>query len=369
MKVAMFLSSHNIGLSTLLTEQAIHFSKLHDLEFVFLTGENEQEKGLKKKLIDCHLAYTIINGLDYHQDFWKLVNKFWSFVATNQPDIVHVQTNWQLIISALVKLRSTKKFKIIYTIHGYRHNKKYISYIALLVIQFLLSIFADHVFAASTAVYKKFNFIQKKTSILPLGVDESFFSSDIQTCVASTPLTIIFPGQFRVGKNQHLIINAVSQYIAKTKDSTIQVYLPGEGPLKSSYQSLTSQLDLSSNIHFPGQMSRDEILSLYKKSNIAIIPSNSETFGHAIAEPFVLGLCVISRRTGIAEDIIIPSDNGFLFDSDQQIADILIELYESQNTICQTGLNTFKTRDFLRWQNIANLYSETISKLYKENTL
>jgi glycosyltransferase involved in cell wall biosynthesis len=364
-KIAMFLSSHNIGLSSLLTEQAFHFSKLSNIQFVFLAGENEQEKGLQDKLRSNNLVFEVIEGLDDHGSFWSLVKKFRNFIAEQQPDIVHVQTNWQLIIAQITKIFSKREYKILYTIHGYRNNNnnKYKSYFALIIIQTLLRLFTTHVFAASTMVYKKFSFLRRKISILPLGVDDVFFHSSHRVLNSDNGIKIIFPAQFRQGKNQDVLIKAVFEYIQKTSDKSIKITLPGDGPLLHECKNLVKLLELENNIYFPGQVPINDISSMYQDSNVAIVSSNSETFGHAIAEPFVLGLCVITRRTGIAEDIIVHGDNGFIFDYDQEISDVLIQLFRNKELIYKTGRKAFESRDFFRWEAIAKKYEQYIMNL------
>jgi hypothetical protein len=49
-KILFFLSSHKIGLSNLLSEQALYYKQLQHLEFTFIAGENEQEEGLIIKI-------------------------------------------------------------------------------------------------------------------------------------------------------------------------------------------------------------------------------------------------------------------------------------------------------------------------------
>ena len=55
---------------------------------------------------------------------------------------------------------------------------------------------------------------------------------------------------------------------------------------------LASALYLQDRISFPGLCSKRQTKELYLQSNIGIVSSNSETFGHSIVEPFVLGRCI-----------------------------------------------------------------------------
>jgi glycosyltransferase involved in cell wall biosynthesis len=360
MKILFFLSSHKIGLSNLLAEQAIFLNQLKDIDFYFVAGENEQETGLgeliKKHLITCKR----IHGIDEHDHFWQLVKEFSAYMDEISPDIVHVQTNWQLVIATIAKFFVYKKYKIFYTIHGFRNNQKYKAKIALHIIQLLLFLFADRIFAASTVVYEKFIFVKRKISLLYLGVEEKFFTIKTPIAPSVNGVRMIFAGQFREGKNQLSLIPIINEYIKLTDDHSIKLILPGNGPLREVCIKLTEQYNLEKYIEFPGQISRQELIELYKTCNIAIIPSASETFGHAIAEPFVLGMCVISRKVGIAIDIIQQANNGYIYETDNELLKILYELNQNKTKIQTCGINAFSQRNEFRWTNIAEKYSKIL---------
>lgn len=359
-KILFFLSSHKIGLSNLLSEQALYYKQLKYLDFIFIAGENEQEQGLRKRLEAQNISYKIIHGLDEHNDFLNLIKEFKLHVNSVKPDVVHVQTNWQLVIAIVTKIFVTKKYKIFYTIHGYRNNHKYKAIIALLLIQSLLYLFSDAVFAASKIVFQKFSLIQKKLHILYLGVEENFFSRTSPVVHDAKSIKMIFPAQFREGKNHYALINTIAQYIELTGDHTITLSLPGEGALKAECVTLTKKLNLENNITFPGHVTRETILQHYESCNVAIIPSNSETFGHSIAEPFVLGMCVISRNTGVAVDVIKNAHNGFIFETDGELLNILINLHQNTALIQKCASNAFAKRDLFKWNTLSNQYQKFV---------
>jgi glycosyltransferase involved in cell wall biosynthesis len=359
-KILFFLSSHKIGLSSLLTEQALYYKQLKHVDFTFIAGENEQEQSLRQRLEAQNISYKIIHGLDEHKDFLNLIKEFKLHVDSVKPDVVHVQTNWQFVIAVATKFFITKKYKIFYTIHGYRNNHKYKSLIALLLIQLLLYFFANTVFAASKIVFQKFWLIQKKLQVLYLGVEENFFTRTSSIVHDVKSIKMIFPGQFREGKNQYALINTVAKYIHLTGDNSITLSLPGEGQLKDECLALCKKLKLEKNVIFPGHVTRDTIIQHYEACNVAVIPSNSETFGHSIAEPFVLGMCVISRNTGIAMDVIENAHNGFIFETDEELLSILVNLNQNKSLIQKCANNAFENRALFKWNTLSNQYQKFV---------
>jgi glycosyltransferase involved in cell wall biosynthesis len=128
-------------------------------------------------------------------------------------------------------------------------------------------------------------------------------------------------------------------------------------------KSLTKRLGLENKVYFPGLLTPNELLQCYRTCQIALVPTNTETFGYCIAEPYILGKVVISRRTGISEDIIIPGETGFLFDTEEELLEILIDILPDKERSAYVANNAFKNRDIFRWDNICEKYLRMINDL------
>jgi glycosyltransferase involved in cell wall biosynthesis len=356
MKLLFFASDYKIGLSSLLTEQAIAMQNA-DMNPVCLAGENEQEAGLSEKLQAKKVNLVRLDGLDEHLKFKKLSSKIGFIIQKNQITHVHVQNNWQLVLVAFYKYKNIlpKHFKIIYTLHGFRHNDVIKSVIAVLIIGILLFLFADTIIVMSNYARKRFFLLSYKIKKLYLGIDNMYFEKEKNT-IDTSSLKLIFPAQFRKGKNQHILINAISHYIDQTHDSTIQLYLPGSGPLLKMYEKLVNENNLRDNIIFPGQCTKTQIKELYESCNIAVISSNSETFGQSIVEPFVLGRPVLTRRVGIATDIIIAGKNGFFFENEKDLTEYLIYFSKNKSLLKKMGNTNFSHRNIFSWKEIIGKY-------------
>ena len=362
-KLLFFASDFKIGLSALLTDELIAFYQ-YGIDIVAIAGENEQELGLTEKVKSENIPFTRIAGLDCHANFRVLVEKIKEIIVENNIHIVHVQNNWQLALVAYIKykLLFKHKIRIVYTLHGFRHNSIWKSYIAQVIIGAALLLFADRVICMCSYLKRKFRLLSYKIELLPLGVPSSFFTEEFQQ-LPQNGLQMIFPAQFRHGKNQDVIIRAFAEHIKRTKDDNSRLILPGAGDLLNEMKKLVESLGLSDRVEFPGLLSKEDIRQLYFKSNIGIVSSNSETFGQSIVEPFVLGRCVISRPVGIANDIIQNGVNGYIYNHEKELTEIFDNLYAHQELICQIGENNFRERDLFNWERISRVYKEKILSL------
>lgn len=140
------------------------------------------------------------------------------------------------------------------------------------------------------------------------------------------------------------------------------MYLPSNGPLLDNVKTLVQKLHLEDNILFPGKLRLSEVLSLYEKCNIALCSSNVETYGCCIAEPFMLGRCVITQKTGVAEDIIRHGRNGYLFDTANELCDILVALHKNPEKIAATANQAFNDRTVFMPQNVLASYVASLKK-------
>lgn len=359
-KLLFFASDFKIGLSTLLTDELIALYR-YGIEVCAVAGENEQESGLSKKIKIEAIPIFRIDGLDRHEKFKELAISLIDIMVKNKIRVVHVQNNWQLALMAYVKFKLCfkQKIRIIYTLHGFRHNHLLKSYVAQVIIGLGLLCFADKVICMSDYLRKKFKLLSYKIELLPLGVSTSFFSGNYCP-LPQNGLQMIFPAQFRHGKNQDIIIRAFAEHIRRTNDNDSKLVLPGAGDLLSEMKGLTERLGISNRVEFPGLLCKEDVRLLYLKSNIGIVSSNSETFGQSIVEPFVLGRCVISTPVGIANDIIQNGVNGYIYTSQKDLVEKFDYLYTHQNMIYQMGENNFKERDLFNWERISQVYKEKI---------
>jgi len=251
---------------------------------------------------------------------------------------------------------------MVYTVHAYRNNERYKSYLARFILTLFLAFFVDKVICMCTSLKKKFRWISYKIAMLPLGVDEKFFEGSYQP-LSIDNLRLIYPAQFRIGKNQDVVIRAFAEYRNATHDMDSILILPGDGELLQKMKDLCKDWGIEQQVLFPGYCSKKEILAYYNKSNTAVVASDSETFGLCIAEPFVLGLNIITTRVGVASDIIRDKEGGFYFKTQQELTSILLDLSKNLIQIRQNGERNFQIRDKFRWSIITKEYLKIINQM------
>lgn len=365
MNLLFFIDSgFNYGVNPFLVEQIRSIHKQHNRTFA-AGSLKELENNLIDSLRQDNIGTLSLDGMEKHQNFKTHVKQLSEYILTYDINIVHAQTNWQLallIITRLYLLFNKHRFNIIYTIHAYRNNEYRLkSFLARMIIGTMLFFFVDKIICTSSFLVKKFRLLKYKIVQIPLGVSQSFFGP-YKEC-NTDHLRIVFPAQFRTGKNQDILIKAFSEYIKETSDYTSSLCLPGDGALLEKMKSLVQSFGIEKQVIFPGQCPKEKIRLFYEESNIAIIPSNSETFGLCIVEPYVLGRCIITRHVGVADDIIKNDINGYFFNNTEDLKEILIKIASNKNNLKLIGWYNFEHRDNFNWDSIATRYLKFIKAL------
>jgi glycosyltransferase involved in cell wall biosynthesis len=361
------MSIHRIGLTSQLYYQAKNMLENHEIKLLGISGEGEQYPGLKKQAVKRGINLVEINGIDHHRNFIPLVRSLHTLVEKFQPNIVHVRTNWQLALAIALKYCHRSKFMILSTIHGYRHNHPQKAVIAKYLIGLSLRMFADKVITPSSFLKNQFSILGDKRIVIPIGVDDEFFDiTDIHFSVTGKK-RIVFAGEFRKGKNQDMLIRALYRYIKDTGDEDVCMILPGEGPYRHQCEQLAVQLGVNNKVYLPGFLDRKSMLECYLNSQFVIVPSNSETFGHCVTEPFVLGLIVITRPVGVALDIIKNGKTGFIFNDEEELISILKLVIRNEALCTEISKAALLNRDYLRWSNVGRCYSKLLRDMMGDN--
>ena len=353
-----------MGLTQALTEQILELRKETSLELLVASSENEMEPGLHKKIDEAGVRKEIVNGLDVHSDFKAKARQLGRIIKENGITHVNVHNNWQLALIAYAKYGGIipKKFKVIYSIHGYRHNASAVkSAIARGIIGSGLLMFADRVHSMSTYVSNKFRLLGYKTDLVYYMMDKPEYKKE-KNEIKGAPLEMVFPAQFRHGKQQDMLIEAVKIYVDKTGDCSIRLYLPGDGERRGEMMALAKGYGLEENVVFPGKMAHKDILDLYNRTNVALVSSNVETYGRCIAEPFMLGRCLLTVPTGVALDIIKPGENGDYFNTAEELAEKLVKLHGEPELVMKMANQAFIDRRVFSRDEVMKSYLESLDK-------
>jgi glycosyltransferase involved in cell wall biosynthesis len=205
---------------------------------------------------------------------------------------------------------------------------------------------ASGVFASSSRSvrYLRELGVRKPVYLTPNAVDIEFFrsladASDRQDMrsewgIPDHALVALFVGKLVPWKRPQDLIHAI------TRLPSAHAILAGDGPLRSELESLADELNLSNRVHFLGFVGQRSLPSVYRASDVLVLPSEYETFGMVVCEAFATGLpAIVSSACGCAGDLVKDGETGFVFDAAdvEALAERLRRL-DSREVLANMGL-------------------------------
>ena len=144
-----------------------------------------------------------------------------------------------------------------------------------------------------------------KTMKVPLGIE----LSDKKAEKSYNTIDILYAGGLSRHKGVHIFLNAFKEL----KYENIKLHIIGKGADEEDFKKIAGS---NQRIFFHGFVPDEELIQLYQKANITVVPSiwydNSPM---VIYESFMNGTPVIGSRIGGIPELIEDGHNGFLFEA------------------------------------------------------
>lgn len=353
--IVLFSYSEGIGVTYHLTNFAITLSKKHSNVIVVHNGL-EQNPGLLNRLNSENINLVNVKDIDY------------IFKNVTSKTLFHCHGFNQ--VKLVEKIVKEKKAKILITLNSYRHGSFYKNLFIRLVLMRFKSI-DKWIFSTYFSYLDfKYNGFERDFNIIPLGLENTNNVNKQSSYVdifdnskeyySENKKYIFYGAQFHKHKNHELLIKKICPLLNENKD--VILVLCGSGKLINDIKDLTVKKDIREQVKFLGRVDRNIFLSHLKNASVAVVPSSTETFGHNILEPLLLGIPVISKPVGIAPEVIKDFVNGALCEFNNTPK--LIKSINYFITNNSSKIDTDKLIQEFSWNNVVNRYVEAYKSLF-----
>lgn len=174
----------------------------------------------------------------------------------------------------------------------------------------------------SDAMQSNVYFYTRKIPVkIPNFIDESSIEHFRRKVDPSSPIRFVFVGSLTSRKQPLLLLSALK----KLESEGYLAYLDivGDGPLKESIEQKILALGLNERVVLHGHLKSP--YSVVASANIFVLPSLSEGLSRASLEALHLGLPCVMREVDGNSEFITHGKNGFLFKSDDDLSDTMIQ--------------------------------------------
>lgn len=120
---------------------------------------------------------------------------------------------------------------------------------------------------------------------------------------------IVFAGRFVEQKNPQHLVEALS----RLKDLPWTCSMLGDGPLLESVRETVAGCGLSERFSLPGWVTPEEVLNVFARGDILVLPSHSEGLSVVGVQALGMGLALVLSDAGGNGELLRDGENGSLF--------------------------------------------------------
>ncbi|MEZ0130796.1 glycosyltransferase [Flavobacterium sp. LBUM151] len=293
-----------------------------------------RKEGILKNQINSKVSYLFL-GKKKRIDFQATCN-LKNYCIKNQIDVIHAHSS-SFFIAVLVKL-VLPKIKIIW--HDHYGISSDLSARKNLGLKFG-SLFFKGSIAVNTALKNWAESYLNISNVIyfPNFIDDTLQSNSKLILSGTEGKRIVCVANLRPQKNHKLLVETANIIKKKYPDWTFHLFGKDfEDHYSAEIKKLITDLNLEETVFFYG--TTDNVSSVLKQCDIAVLPSLSEGLPLAVLEYGLYKLPVVATNVGDISKIIISEKEGLIVESNNisQFTKSIIVLIENENYRVNMGL-------------------------------
>lgn len=170
---------------------------------------------------------------------------------------------------------------------------------------------------------------KKRITVVPFGVNLSLFQKKEGAALDRGTIRIGIVKSLKKIYAIDTILQAVAELMKKT-GKTIELLICGDGPERKNLEALTSELQITKNVIWKGNVLNDEIPEILETVDIFVQCSVRESFGVAAVEAMAMELPVVATDVEGFREVVDHGKTGLLvpINCPQKMSDALLTLVE-----------------------------------------
>lgn len=202
---------------------------------------------------------------------------------------------------------------------------------------------------------------QKTTPLLPMqvihnGIDvERFHPGE-----AREPTTLLYVGRLIERKGLFYLLEAFDRLRDDHPD--LRLVLVGDGPDRRLLETYCHTHGLENDVEMTGRLGREELIPLYRRASIFVMPSLEEALSNAVLEAMACGLPIVTTPTGARE---LLDDNGLIVErADSAALRQAFERYLGDPALLAAhGKRSRELAETMSWEAMARRYRQAYERV------
>lgn len=187
----------------------------------------------------------------------------------------------------------------------------------------------------------------------------------------TTPALFVFQGRLVSAKGAHILLQAASRLKSRGLEFILKII--GDGPERSSLESMVTKLNLSDQVHFLGGLPQEELERVIDGATAVVMPSLSgEVFGLVAVENMARGKLLVVSNIGALVEVAGEAALTFRVGDADDLAAQLAAIIESPAMVAAFRQRAIqRCHDFFDYQTMLNnhisLYRKTLERTRKSS--
>jgi len=273
------------------------------------------------------------------------------------PDIVHAHDLKAIILVSLIK----GKFKKVGHVHV--NDKQKMG--KLSVKSFALKLVSkkfEHIFWVSKSCLMDYKFkkqVESRSSVLYNIIDINSLLNLKNADQNNYDYDIVYLGRLTYQKNPIRILDIAEKL--KEKNPNFKIAIIGSGDLEEEFKNEVASRHLEKNVITLGFMKN--AYKLLSCAKALLMTSRFEGTPMVALESLSLGVPIVSTKTDGMVDLLKQNYNGFLYDTDEEAVENLLEVFNNSDKLQQMKNNCV---EFSKEYNNVENYKQKIKDVYKK---
>lgn len=136
----------------------------------------------------------------------------------------------------------------------------------------------------------------------------------------ATQHTLVCVGRMQYIKGTDVMMRALAELRKAGMNVRVEFLGGGSGgPDTQDFERLATELGVADSVDITPPVPPHELVTWYRRADLVIVPSRSESFGFVAAEAAASGACVVASRVGGLPSVVVDGKTGVLFEPGDHI--------------------------------------------------
>lgn len=203
---------------------------------------------------------------------------------------------------------------------------------------------------------------KKPIDVIYNGVDTNKLYPD-QEKKANSKINLLFVSRLIERKGLQHVIPELRE-IKEETNKNIHLTVVGDGPYRSTLETLAKESNVNDMISFEGQKNKEELLPYYQAGDVFVFPSKREGMPNAVLEAMACGLPIVMTPCEGSSELI--DKNGVIVNV-QEIKKVLIDIVKND---AERAIFSKESREravmVFSWDSVVNAYINIFNTILKD---